>query len=188
MVATPGRLIDLMNRKVLNLSNVSYVILDEADEMLNMGFKEDIDTILSFTQKDKNTWLFSATMPKEIRSIVNKYMKDPIEVSVKSDEKVNTNIEHRYAIVNGRDKRAALARIIDAEGDMYCLIFCRTKLATQALAGDMADRGYPVEAIHGDLSQQQRNTVMRNSEAKNFRFWLRLMLQQEGLMLMILHM
>lgn len=167
LVATPGRLIDLMNRKVLNLSNVSYVILDEADEMLNMGFKEDIDTILSFTQKDKNTWLFSATMPKEIRSIVNKYMKDPIEVSVKSDEKVNTNIEHRYAIVNGRDKRAALARIIDAEGDMYCLIFCRTKLATQALAGDMADRGYPVEAIHGDLSQQQRNTVMRKFKAKN---------------------
>jgi ATP-dependent RNA helicase DeaD len=167
LVATPGRLIDLMNRKVLNLSNVSYVILDEADEMLNMGFKEDIDTILSFTQKDKNTWLFSATMPKDIRSIVNKYMNDPIEVSVKSSEKVNTNIEHRYAIVNGRDKRAALARIIDAEGDMYCLIFCRTKLATQALAGDMADRGYPVEAIHGDLSQQQRNTVMRKFKAKS---------------------
>lgn len=167
LVATPGRLIDLMNRKVLNLSNVSYVILDEADEMLNMGFKEDIDTILSFTQKDKNTWLFSATMPKEIKTIVNKYMTDPIEVSVRSDEKVNTNIEHRYAVVNGRDKRAALARIIDAEGDMYCLIFCRTKLATQALAGDMADRGYPVEAIHGDLSQQQRNTVMRKFKAKS---------------------
>ena len=94
-------------------------------------------------------------------------MNDPIEVSVKSSEKVNTNIEHRYAIVNGRDKRAALARIIDAEGDMYCLIFCRTKLATQALAGDMADRGYPVEAIHGDLSQQQRNTVMRKFKAKS---------------------
>jgi len=167
LVATPGRLIDLMNRKVLNLSNVRYAILDEADEMLNMGFKEDIDTILSFTQKDKNTWLFSATMPKEIRTIVKKYMSDPIEVSVKSDEKVNTNIEHRYAIVNGRDKRAALARIIDAEGDMYCLIFCRTKLSTQALAGDMADRGYPVEAIHGDLSQQQRNTVMRKFKAKS---------------------
>ena len=94
-------------------------------------------------------------------------MKDPVEVSISSEEKVNTNIEHRYALVKGRDKRAALARIIDAEGDMYCLIFCRTKLSTQALAGAMADQGYPVEALHGDMSQQQRNTVMRKFKAKS---------------------
>lgn len=167
LVATPGRLIDLMNRKVLNLSNVSYLVLDEADEMLNMGFKEDIDTILSFTQRDKNTWLFSATMPKEIRSIVDRYMNNPEEVSIKSKEMVNVNIEHRYMLVQGRDKRAALARIIDAEGDMYCLIFCRTKLSTQSLANAMADIGYPVEALHGDMSQQQRNTVMRKFKAKS---------------------
>jgi ATP-dependent RNA helicase DeaD len=165
LVATPGRLIDLMNRKVLNLSNVRYVVLDEADEMLNMGFKEDIDVILSFTQEDKNTWLFSATMPKEIRGIVSKYMNNPVEVAISSEEKVNQNIEHRYAMVKGRDKRVALGRIIDAEGDIYCLIFCRTKLSTQALAGAMADQGYPVEAIHGDLSQSQRNTVMRKFKA-----------------------
>ncbi|MEZ4722706.1 MAG: DEAD/DEAH box helicase [Flavobacteriales bacterium] len=167
LVATPGRLIDLMNRKVLNLSNVKYVVLDEADEMLNMGFKDDIDTILSFTQSDKNTWLFSATMPDEIRRIVNKYMSNPAEVNVRHEEKVNTNIEHRFAIVKGRDKRAALARIIDAEGDMYCLIFCRTKLATQSLATALAEQGYPVEALHGDMSQQQRNTVMRKFKAKS---------------------
>lgn len=169
LVATPGRLIDLMNRKVLNLSNVRYVVLDEADEMLNMGFKEDIDVILSFTQEDKNTWLFSATMPKEIKGIVSRYMHNPVEVSISSEEKVNQNIEHRYAMVKGRDKRAALARIINAEGDMYCLIFCRTKLATQALASAMADEGHPVEAIHGDLSQQQRNTVMRKFKAGSVR-------------------
>lgn len=165
LVATPGRLIDLMNRKVLNLSNVRFVVLDEADEMLNMGFKEDIDTILSFTQADKNTWLFSATMPKEIRGIVKRYMNNPVEVSISSEEKVNTNIEHRYTMVKGRDKRQALARIIDAEGDMYCLIFCRTKMSTQALASAMAEQGYPVEALHGDMSQGQRNTVMKKFKA-----------------------
>lgn len=161
LVATPGRLIDLIDRKVLNLSNVKYVVLDEADEMLNMGFKEDIDMILSFTQQDKNTWLFSATMPREIRDIVHRYMKDPVEVSVSSEQRVNTNIEHRYAMVRRKDKRAALQRIIDSEGDIYALIFCRTKLDTQELSTHMASEGYPVEAIHGDLSQQQRNTVMR---------------------------
>jgi len=161
LVATPGRLIDLIDRKVLNLSNVRYVVLDEADEMLNMGFQADIDVILSFTQADKNTWLFSATMPREIRDIVHRYMYNPVEVSVSTKEKVNQNIEHRFALVKRKDKRAALQRIIDGEGDMYALIFCRTKADTQALATDMAEAGYPIEAIHGDLSQAQRNAVMR---------------------------
>ena len=132
LVATPGRIIDLMNRKVVNLGEIEYLILDEADEMLNMGFKEDIDTILGFAPQQKLTWLFSATMPSDIRKIVQKYMHNPEEVSIKREEMVNTSIEHRYALVQGKNKRAALARIIDAEGDMYCLIFCRTKMATQA--------------------------------------------------------
>lgn len=169
LVATPGRLIDLMNRKVLNLSNVRYVVLDEADEMLNMGFKEDIDVILSFTQEEKNTWLFSATMPKEIKDIVHRYMHDPVEVTISGEQKVNRNIEHRYTLVKGRDKRAALERIIDAEGDMYALIFCRTKAETQNLSSSMAADGYPVEAIHGDLSQAQRNTVMRKFKSGSVR-------------------
>lgn len=169
LVATPGRLIDLIDRKVLNLSNVRYVVLDEADEMLNMGFQEDIDVILSFTQSEKNTWLFSATMPREIRDIVHRYMHNPVEVSVSAQEKVNQNIEHRYALVKRKDKRAALQRIIDGEGDMYALIFCRTKAETQALASEMAESGYPIEAIHGDLSQTQRNTVMRKFKAGQLR-------------------
>lgn len=170
LVATPGRMIDLINRKVLNLSNVNFVVLDEADEMLNMGFKEDLDTILSFTQHDKNTWLFSATMPTEIREIVHKYMTDPREVSVvNSKERVNQNIDHRYVLVKRSDKRVALQRIIDIEGDMYAVIFCRTKAETQSLSASMADDGYPVEAIHGDLSQAQRDTVMRKFKAGSVR-------------------
>lgn len=169
LVATPGRMIDLINRKVLNLSNVNFVVLDEADEMLNMGFKEDIDTILSFTQHDKNIWLFSATMPPAIRDIVHRYMKEPREVSVSSKERVNTNIDHRFVLVRRHDKRVALQRIIDVEGDMYAVIFCRTKAETQALSGMMADAGYPVEAIHGDLSQAQRDTVMRKFKAGSVR-------------------
>jgi ATP-dependent RNA helicase DeaD len=167
LVATPGRMIDLIDRKVLNLSNVRFAVLDEADEMLNMGFKEDIDTILSFTQHDKNTWLFSATMPPDIRNIVHKYMKDPLEVSIISQDKLNTNIKHQFALVKRFDKEAAIQRIIDAEGGyMYCLIFCRTKAETQRLSTSMGESGYAVEAIHGDLSQQQRNTVMRKFKSK----------------------
>ncbi len=159
IVATPGRMIDLIKRKVLNLTNVRFVVLDEADEMLNMGFKEDIETILSFTQHDKNIWLFSATMPKDIRQIVNRFMDAPKEISVKSEEKVNQNIEHRFAVVKPQNKMAALQRIIESEGEMYALIFCRTKAGTQKLATTMASEGYAVEAIHGDLSQAQRDMV-----------------------------
>jgi ATP-dependent RNA helicase DeaD len=165
IVATPGRMIDLIDRKVLNLSNVRFAVLDEADEMLNMGFKEDIDTILSFTQHDKNIWLFSATMPSEIRSIVHKYMVDPVEVTVQSQSRVNENISHEYALVRRNDKQMALQRIMDATGEMYCVVFCRTKAETQRLATSMADAGYPMDALHGDMSQAQRNSVMRKFKA-----------------------
>ena len=162
VVATPGRMIDLINRKSLNLSNVSYVVLDEADEMLNMGFKEDIDTILSFTQHDKNTWLFSATMAKEIRELAEKYMHDPVEVSVKKEERVNVNIAHRYVVVKRNDKQAALERLIEAEGtELYGIVFCRTKAETQRLATSLFEKGFAVEGLHGDMTQSQRNQVMR---------------------------
>lgn len=162
VVATPGRMIDLINRKSLNLSNVSYVVLDEADEMLNMGFKEDIDTILSFTQHDKNTWLFSATMAKEIRDLAEKYMHEPVEVSVKKEERVNVNITHRYVVVKRNDKQAALERLIEAEGtELYGIVFCRTKAETQRLATSLFEKGFAVEGLHGDMTQSQRNQVMR---------------------------
>jgi ATP-dependent RNA helicase DeaD len=162
VVATPGRMIDLIKRKSLNLSNVRHVILDEADEMLNMGFKEEIDTILSFTQHDKNTWLFSATMPKEIKNLADKYMTDPVEVRVSKEERVNTNITHKYIVVKRNDKQAALERLIDQEaGDLYGIVFCRTKAETQRLAMSLVEKGYPVEALHGDMTQAQRNQVMR---------------------------
>ncbi|MEX2598017.1 MAG: DEAD/DEAH box helicase [Salibacteraceae bacterium] len=166
VVATPGRMIDFIDRKVLNLSNVCIVVLDEADEMLNMGFKEDIDTILSFTQHDKNTWLFSATMPREIRDLSAKYMKDPVEVSVRDEQKVNVDIEHLYAIVKRHDKQEALRRLLDSEGEFYGLIFCRTKAETQRLATSLSEAGYPIDGLHGDMSQGQRDNVMRKFKAK----------------------
>lgn len=161
VIATPGRLIDLIERKAINLSNVNYVVLDEADEMLNMGFQEDIDKILSFTSNDKATWLFSATMPNEIKSIVNKYMADPVEVSVNTDQKVNENIEHQYCIVHRSDKFMALKRFLDQSPDMHGIVFCRTKLGTQSLADDLSKSKYPAEALHGDMSQSQRDRVMK---------------------------
>lgn len=169
LVATPGRLIDLIGRKALDLSEIRYVVLDEADEMLNMGFKEDIDRILQKTPSDKRTWLFSATMPKEIREIVHHYMVAPMEVSVSQEQRVNVNISHQYVVVSRKNKVAALKRLIDMQADMYALIFCRTKIETQKLASELELGGYPAEAIHGDLSQEQRNNVMRKFKAGRVR-------------------
>jgi ATP-dependent RNA helicase DeaD len=161
VIATPGRLIDLVDRRAIDLSGVQFVVLDEADEMLNMGFKEDIDKILSYTDADKSTWLFSATMPKEMKRIVEKYMVNPVEVSVNTEQKVNENIEHQYAIVRGHDKVEALKRFLDQAPDAHGIVFCRTKLGTQSLADDLVKGKYPAEALHGDMSQQQRDRVMK---------------------------
>ena len=161
IIATPGRLIDLIGRRVVNLSDINYLILDEADEMLNMGFQEDIDKILEGTNPDKKTWLFSATMPKEIRHIVDTYMTDPIEVKVDQQNITNTNISHKYVLVNRRDKSEAVKRVLDYISDFYGVIFCRTKMDTQDLADELSRDGYRAEAIHGDLSQAQRDKVMR---------------------------
>ena len=161
VIATPGRLLDLMRRKVLDLSTIKFVILDEADEMLNMGFKEDLDDILSYTGDAKNTWLFSATMPKEIRNIVKNYMSNPVEVKVSRGNQLNENIEHQYAVVKSSDKFEGLKRVLDVEEGFRGVIFCRTRIKTQQLADDLNKSGYQSEALHGDLSQAQRDRVMK---------------------------
>ncbi len=161
IVATPGRLIDLINRKKIDLEQISALVLDEADEMLNMGFKEEIDQILQYTPEEKMTWLFSATMPAEIKHIVKEYMDRPIHVKINSKQQVNQNIEHQFALVRPRDKTEALMRLLDVHGDMRGIIFCRTRMDTQNLAERLQQKGYMVEAIHGDLSQAHRDRVMR---------------------------
>ena len=166
VVATPGRLLDLIKRKALKIDNINKVILDEADEMLNMGFKEDINTILEHTPKEKNTWLFSATMPPAIKRMTKDYMENPVEVSVDFGTKVNENIAHQYMILKASDKTEAIKRIMDHEKEMFGVIFCRTKMDTQTLADELSRAGYSSEALHGDLSQRQRDTVMNKFKTK----------------------
>lgn len=160
IIATPGRLIDLVKRKAVKLDQLEVIVLDEADEMLNMGFKEELDEILSFTPSEKLTWLFSATMPNEIKRIVNTYMHEPFEVRVSPQNEVNTNIEHQYIIVKQSDKTEALTRFLDIDPETRGIVFCRTKRDTQALAEELLAKKYKADAIHGDLSQPQRDRVM----------------------------
>jgi ATP-dependent RNA helicase DeaD len=161
VVATPGRMLDIINRKAINFSDVNFVVLDEADEMLNMGFQEDIDSILSTTPEDKKTWLFSATMPTEVRRIAKKYMTDPFELTMGEKNTGNANIEHEYYIVRARDKYAAFKRIVDFNPEIFGIVFCRTKIETQEIAESLIKDGYNADALHGDLSQQQRDKVMK---------------------------
>lgn len=167
VVATPGRLLDLIKRKAVKLDQVKYVILDEADEMLNMGFQEAIDDILSHTPPQRVTWLFSATMPAEIRRIVKKYMSNPKEVSVNSTEKSNKDISHKYVVTKVSNKLPAIKRFLDREPEMRGIMFCRTKRETQEIADNLSHKGYGVEALHGDLSQSQRDAVMKRFKAKS---------------------
>ncbi|MCX6290846.1 MAG: DEAD/DEAH box helicase [Bacteroidetes bacterium] len=160
IAATPGRLIDLIHRKAIRLETIRYVVLDEADEMLNMGFQEDIDEILSHTPKDKKVWLFSATMPAEVRSIASNYMTNPFELTVGRKNEGAENIEHHYYVVHERDRYASLKRILDAEPEIFGIIFCRTKIDTQRIAENLIKDGYNADSLHGDLSQQQRDKVM----------------------------
>ncbi|MBS7564226.1 DEAD/DEAH box helicase [Mucilaginibacter sp. Bleaf8] len=161
VVATPGRMLDIINRKAIDFSQVQYVVLDEADEMLNMGFQEDIDNILSTTPEDKKTWLFSATMPSEVRRISKKYMTDPFELTMGEKNTGNANIEHEYYIVRARDKYAAFKRIVDFNPEIFGIVFCRTKIETQEIAEALIKDGYNADSLHGDLSQQQRDKVMK---------------------------
>jgi ATP-dependent RNA helicase DeaD len=166
VVATPGRLMDMMDRRAVNINAIRFVVLDEADEMLNMGFKEDIDTILADTPETKNVWLFSATMPREVRAIANHYMNNPHELTVGNRNQGNENIEHQYVVVDERDRYAALKRIVDFNYDIFGVIFCRTKLDTQRVAETLIKDGYNADALHGDLTQQQRDKVMRSFKEK----------------------
>lgn len=165
VIATPGRLMDLMERGVIRLHEVKRVVLDEADEMLNMGFQEDIDNILAETPDDKNVWLFSATMPPEIRNIIKKYMTDPIEVKSSAKLSVNQNIEHKYVRVSRNNKVKALRNIIESYEDLYGVVFCRTRMETQRVADELREFGYPAEALHGEMSQAFREAVMKRFRA-----------------------
>jgi len=161
VVGTPGRVIDHLNRKTLNLKQVSIAVLDEADEMLSMGFQEDIDTILQETPTDKKTWLFSATMPREVERIIARYMQDPARVTVGNKNSSARNIAHKYAVVHRANRYRALRRIIDMHVDFFGIVFCRTKNDAQEVAAALIKDGYLADALHGDLSQSQRDTVMR---------------------------
>ena len=166
IVATPGRLVDLTNRKALSLQDIEWVVLDEADEMLNMGFKEDIDTILEKTPQFKNVWLFSATMPKEVANIAKNYMENPLEVSIGHKNQTNENIDHIYFTVKERDRYSALKRLIDYNPNIYGLVFCRTRRETAEVADKLGKEGYSSSPLHGDLSQAQRDQVMKSFRTK----------------------
>ncbi|MCP4160035.1 MAG: DEAD/DEAH box helicase [Deltaproteobacteria bacterium] len=169
IVATPGRLFDLMKRKVIKLNKVSYVVLDEADEMLNMGFKEDIDAILDKTPKDKRTWLFSATMPKLVAKIAENYMTDPVKISVSKKNAGADNIDHLNYVVIEKDRYAAVKRLIDFNPNVFGLVFCRTRMETQQIAEKLIKDGYEAAPLHGDLSQSQRDNVMKRFREKSIR-------------------
>ncbi|WP_313806445.1 DEAD/DEAH box helicase [Flavobacterium sp.] len=162
IVATPGRMQDMINRGMVNIKNINFCVLDEADEMLNMGFYDDITSILSDTPEDKSTWLFSATMPQEVARIAREFMRKPLEITVGHKNSGSQNVSHEFYLVNARDRYAALKRLADANPDIFSVIFCRTKRDTQAVAEKLIEDGYNAAALHGDLSQAQRDAVMKS--------------------------
>ncbi len=167
VVATPGRLIDLIERKAINLGEIKYVVLDEADEMLNMGFQDDIEFILQNTPKRDATWLFSATMPAEIRRVSRKYMKEPMEITVGTKNTANKNIDHQFFVTNAHHRYEALKRLIDFNPGIYGIIFTRTKADAQNISEKLTREGYDIDALHGDLTQQQRDKVMGEFREKS---------------------
>lgn len=169
IVGTPGRLMDHIERKSLILDTIQTIVLDEADEMLNMGFQEDIDTILSKTPDQKNIWLFSATMSSQIEGITKKYMQNPEKITVGSRNSSSKTIEHQYCVVKYEHAFAALRRFIDFYPEMYGMLFCRTKKETAEIAEKLIKDGYAVDTIHGDLSQNQRDAVMKKFREKSIK-------------------
>ncbi|VEN72866.1 DEAD/DEAH box helicase [Candidatus Desulfarcum epimagneticum] len=167
IVATPGRLRDLIQRKIAALSKIACLVLDEADEMLNMGFQEDIDAILENTPSGKRTWLFSATMPRAVARISKRYMENPVEITVGKKNSGAENISHVHYIVKEKDRYQALKRIIDYHPDIYGLVFCRTRKDTQEIAEKLIKDGYSADALHGDLSQALRDKVMDRFKTKS---------------------
>ena len=162
VVATPGRLQDMIRRNRIDFSNVQWMILDEADEMLDMGFQEDVDAILEYMPATKNTLLFSATMPAEVEQILNKYMDNPVRISIGQKNSGTANVKHNYYLIKASDRYLALKRLIDYYPSIYGIVFCRTKLETQEVADSLIHDGYNAASLHGDLSQQQRDLVMNH--------------------------
>lgn len=160
VVATPGRLIDLIERRMLSIDAIDYCVLDEADEMLNMGFYQDIKSILSHTPNTKQTWLFSATMPKEVAQIAKEFMRKPIEITVGSKNEGTNSVSHFYFQVTSRTRYQVLKRLVDSDPELFAVVFCRTKIETQKIAERLIEDGYNAGALHGDLSQNQRDLVM----------------------------
>ncbi len=167
VVGTPGRTLDLIKRKVLKLNKIRWVVLDEADEMLNMGFKEELDSILAATPDEKQTLLFSATMPGGVRNIANKYMNNPEEIAVGGKNTGADNVIHHSYMIKASDKYMALRRLIDINSDMYGIIFCRTRRETKEISDKLMTEGYKADALHGDLSQAQRDSVMQRFRSKH---------------------
>lgn len=167
IVGTPGRTLDFLKRKIINLQNIDYLVLDEADEMLNMGFKEELDAILSKTPAEKQTFLFSATMPAPIRQIAEKYMNNPIEITIGKKNIGAENVSHVYYAVHVRNKYLALKRIVDLHPNVYGIVFCRTRSETKTIADKLMQDGYNADALHGDLSQAQREFVMTRFRNKH---------------------
>ena len=166
IVATTGRMQDMIRRNFVDITNINYCVLDEADEMLNMGFYEDITAILSHTPQEKSTWLFSATMPNEVAKIARKFMRKPIEITVGTRNQATSTVQHEYYVVSGRHRYQALKRLADANPDIFSVVFCRTKRDTQAVAEKLIEDGYNAAALHGDLSQNQRDLVMKSFRAR----------------------
>ena len=162
VVATPGRLQDMIRRNRIDFSDVRWMVLDEADEMLDMGFQEDVDAILEYMPEDKNTLLFSATMPAEVEKILNKYMKEPVRISIGQKNSGTANVRHNYYMIKASDRYLALKRLIDYYPSIYGIVFCRTKLETQEVADNLIHDGYNAASLHGDLSQAQRDLVMNH--------------------------
>ncbi|MBR1769646.1 MAG: DEAD/DEAH box helicase [Bacteroidales bacterium] len=167
VVATPGRLNDFLQRGKIDISNINYLVLDEADEMLNMGFKEDLDTIISSTPVEKNTYLFSATMPKEVEQIAEQYISNPVRIQIGERNQGSNNVQHFYYLVHQKDRYLALKRIADYYPNIYGIIFCRTKVETQEVADLLIKDGYNADSLHGDLSQAQRDHVMSRFRLRN---------------------
>lgn len=167
IVATPGRLMDLMKRKKVETSAIRFVVLDEADVMLNMGFRDDIESILKQMPETRRTLLFSATMPKEISNIVHRFMKNYEEIVEGTKNSGAANVEHIYYLTPEKHKYAALKRIVDSNPDIYGIVFCRTRQETKEVAEKLMQDGYDADALHGDLSQAQRDTVMQKFRIRN---------------------
>lgn len=167
VIGTPGRMLDLIKRKVLRVKNIKWLVLDEADEMLNMGFKEELDKILETTPDTKKTYLFSATMPKEVQRIAKTYMNATDEISVGTRNAGAETVNHQFYIVNARDRYEALKRIADMNPAIYGIVFCRTRMETKEVAEKLKNDGYNADALHGDLSQAQRDNVMNGFRKKH---------------------